>query len=38
MTHDDWMMMGHQVGGIGAMGGPAVALLRRPEAAGHREH
>jgi hypothetical protein len=28
MTRDDWLMMGHHMGGIEAMGGPAVGLLR----------
>src|SRR6266545_732705 len=27
MTHDDWLMMGHHMGGIEAMGGPATGLL-----------
>lgn len=28
MTREDWLMMGHHMGGIDAMGGPAVGLLR----------
>ena len=28
MTRDEWLMMGHHMGGIAAMGGPAVGLLR----------
>jgi hypothetical protein len=28
MTNDEWLMMGHHMGGIEAMGGPAVGLLR----------
>jgi len=28
MTRDEWLMMGHHMGGIEAMGGPAVGLLR----------
>jgi len=35
MTHDDWLMMGHHMGGIDAMGGPAVGLLRTGQAAQH---
>jgi hypothetical protein len=34
MSHAEWLMMGHHMGGIEAMGGPAVGLLpgaRRPE-------
>jgi hypothetical protein len=30
MTHDDWLMMGHHMGGIEAMGGPVLGLLRQP--------
>ena len=30
MTHDDWLMMGHHMGGIEAMGGPVLGLLRSP--------
>jgi hypothetical protein len=33
MTRDDWLMMGHHMGGIEAMGGPAVGLLRTGRAA-----
>ncbi|HXV85867.1 MAG TPA: hypothetical protein VD793_04165 [Gemmatimonadales bacterium] len=33
MTFDDWMMMGHHMGGIDAMGGPVVGLLLRPRTA-----
>jgi hypothetical protein len=35
MSHDEWLMMGHHMGGIDAMGGPAVGLLpgaRKPQA------
>ncbi|HEX9704345.1 MAG TPA: hypothetical protein VGA20_03795 [Gemmatimonadales bacterium] len=35
MTRDDWLMMGHHMGGIDAMGGPAVGLLRTGQAAEH---
>jgi hypothetical protein len=28
MTRDEWLMMGHHMGGIDAMGGPATGLLR----------
>jgi hypothetical protein len=27
MSHEEWLMMGHHMGGIDAMGGPAVGLL-----------
>ena len=30
MTRDDWLMMGHHMGGIEAMGGPVLGLLRSP--------
>jgi len=35
MTREDWLMMGHHMGGIDAMGGPAVGLLRTGHAAEH---
>ena len=28
MTRDEWLMMGHHMGGIEAMGGPVLGLLR----------
>ncbi len=34
MSQEDWLTMGHHMGGIDAMGGPAVGLLpggRRPD-------
>ena len=34
MSQEEWLMMGHHMGGIGAMGGPAMGLLpsaHRPE-------
>jgi hypothetical protein len=37
MTTDEWLAMGHHMGGVEAMGGPAVGLLRRPQT-GHQEH
>jgi len=36
MTQDEWELMGHHMGGIEAMGGPAVGLLRRPAAKGRQ--
>ena len=30
MTRDEWLMMGHHMGGIEAMGGPVLGLLRSP--------
>jgi hypothetical protein len=30
MTHDEWLMMGHHMGGIDVMGGPVLGLLRLP--------
>lgn len=39
MTREDWLMMGHHMGGIDAMGGPVLGLLRSPAdsaAAPHR--
>ncbi len=39
ITADEWLHMAHHMGGVDAMGGPAVGLLRRPEsvdAGGHR--
>ena len=30
MTRDDWLMMGHHMGGLEAMGGPVLGLLRSP--------
>ncbi len=33
MTRDEWLMMGHHMDGIDAMGGPAVGLLRSRPAA-----
>jgi len=30
MTREDWLMMGHHMGGIEAMGGPVLGLLRSP--------
>jgi len=39
MTRDEWLMMGHHMGGIEAMGGPATGLLpgtREPRATEHR--
>ena len=41
MTRDEWLMMGSHTGGIDAMGGPAVGLLRReprPTPAQPHEH
>jgi hypothetical protein len=40
MSTDEWMAMGHHMGGVDAMGGPSVGLLRKPQPApvpaGHR--
>ena len=33
MTRADWLMMGDMMGGIGAMGGPAIGILRAPPGA-----
>jgi hypothetical protein len=30
MTRDDWLMMGHHMGGIDAMGGPVPRMDQRP--------
>jgi hypothetical protein len=41
MTRDDWLMMGHHMGGIDVMGGPAIGLLRsetRPTPGKPHEH
>lgn len=35
MTREEWLMMGHHMGGIEAMGGPAVGLLRTGQPAQH---
>ncbi len=35
MTREDWLMMGHHMGGIETMGGPAVGLLRRGQSPQH---
>jgi hypothetical protein len=32
MTREEWLMMGEHMGGIAAMGGPAIGLLPRAPA------
>ena len=38
MSHEDWLMMGHHMGGIEAMGGPVLGLLPAPPRPQPTEH